>query len=255
MKRVGAIVFALLAFGAIKIPAEHTLFRQNRQSGFHKVAFGVDLREKLGQLGFIAALSGFRAAVADIFFIQAHVAWQRTEWSRVLFLLRQVTVLQPRSVLFWDAAAWHMAWNASAAALNDPKQPRMALRVKAEREYYAIGKDFLERGIQNNPDQPQLYEALARLYQQKYHDHERASEYYAKAAALPGAPSFDKRFSAYELSYCDGREREAHERLRHLYDLGEKERLPMLVARIKFLENKLEIPPEKRIAGSESLKR
>ena len=37
--------------------------------------------------------------------------------------------------------------------------------MKAEREYYAIGKDFLERGIQNNPDQPQLYEALARLYQ------------------------------------------------------------------------------------------
>jgi len=251
MKRVWAILFALLVFGAIKVPAEHALFGRHQESGFGKVALDVDLREKLGQLGFIAALSGFCAAVADIFFIQAHVAWQRTEWSRVLFLLRQVTLLQPRSVLFWDAAAWHMAWNASVAALNDPKQPRLALRVKAEREYYAIGKDFLERGIQNNPDQPQLYEALARLYQQKYHDHERASEYYAKAAALPGAPSFDKRFSAYELSYCDGREREAHERLRHLYDLGEKERLPTLIARIKFLENKLEIPLEQRIAESQ----
>jgi len=251
MKRLWAILFGLLAFGAIKVPAEHALCGHHRQSGFRKVAFDVDLREQLGQLGFIAALSGFRAAVADIFFIQAHVAWQRTEWSRVLFFLREVTVLQPRSVLFWDVAAWHMAWNASVAALNDPKQPRRALRVKAEREYYAIGKDFLERGIQNNPDKPQLYEALARLYQQKFHDHERASEYYAKAATLPGAPSFDKRFSAYELSYCDGREREAHERLRRLYDLGEKERLPTLIARIKFLENKLEIPSEQRIAESQ----
>jgi len=36
--------------------------------------------------------------------------------------------------------------------------------VKAQREYFALGKDFLERGIKNNPDKPQLYEALARLY-------------------------------------------------------------------------------------------
>jgi uncharacterized protein HemY len=121
------------------------------------------------------------------------------------------------------------------------------LRVKAQREYLALGKDFLERGIQNNPDKPQLYEALARLYQQKYQDHLHASEYYSKAAALPGAPSYDKRFAAYELSYCEGREAEAYERLRQLYVLGEKERLPTLIARLKFLENKLNIPPEQRI--------
>ena len=254
MKRAFVILFAVLAFGVIKVPAEQALLVQHRQFGFREVAFDVDLREKLGQLGFVAALSGFRAAVADILFIQAHVAWERTEWSRVLFLFRQVTTLQPHSVLFWDTAAWHMAWNAAVAALNDPNQPRLALRVKAEREYHALGKDFLERGITNNPDKPQLYEALARLYQQKYLNHERASEYYAKAAALPGAPSFDKRFSAYELSYCEGREREAYERLRYLYRLGEKERVPTLIARIKFLENKLDIPPEQRI-GDRALKR
>jgi hypothetical protein len=244
------VVGILFIFGALKIPAEHALLVQHRQSGFRKVAFDVDLREKIGQLGFVAALSGFRAFVADILFIRAHVAWERTEWNRVLFLFRQVTTLQPRSVLFWDTAAWHMAWNASAAALNDSRQPRLALRVKAEREYYALGKDFLERGIKNNPDKPQLYEAMARLYQQKYHDHELASEYYAKAAALPGAPSFDKRFSGYELSYCAGREREAYQALHHLYDLGEKERVPTLIARIKFLETKLDIPPEQRISDN-----
>ncbi len=205
------------------------------------------MREQIGQLGFIAALSGFRAAVADVLFIQAHVAWERTEWGRVLLLFRQATTLQPRSILFWDMAAWHMAWNASVAAMNDPTQPRLALRVKAQREYFALGKDFLERGIANNPDKPQLYESLARLYQQKYHDHVRASEYYAKAAALPGAPSYDKRFAAYELSYCEGREREAYERLHRLYELGEKERVPTLIARIKFLENKLDIPQDQRI--------
>lgn len=242
-----SVASIILVLGVMKLPAEHAIFAQRQQEHFRGVEFNLDLREKLGQLGFIAALSGFRAAVADILFVQAHVAWERTEWGRVLLLFRQVTTLQPRSVLFWDMAAWHMAWNASVAAMNDPTQPRLARRIRAQREYFALGKDFLERGIKNNPDKPQLYESLARLYQQKYNDHAHASEFYAKAAALPGAPSYDKRFAAYELSYCEGRERDAYERLRQLYDMGEKERLPTLIARIKFLENKLDIPQDRRI--------
>ena len=149
--------------------------------------------------------------------------------------------------LIWDMAAWHMAWNASVAAMNDPAQPRLALRIKAQREYFALGKDFLERGIKNNPERPQLYEALARLYREKYNDHEHAAEFFAKAAELPGAPSYEKRFAAYELSYCDGREREAYDRLHSLYAQGEKERLPTLIRRLKDLEAKLEIPLAQRI--------
>ena len=80
-----------------------------------------------------------------------------------------------------------MARNPLSAAMNDTNQPRQALRVKAQREYFALGKDFLERGIKNNPDRPELYEALARLYKEKYKDHERTAEYYAKAATLPEA--------------------------------------------------------------------
>jgi tetratricopeptide (TPR) repeat protein len=192
-------------------------------------------------------LSGFRAIVADALFTQAHVAWERIEWGRILLLFRHITTLQPRVLLFWDTAAWHMAWNASVAAMNDRTQPRLALRVKAQREYFALGKDFLERGIKNNPDRPQLYEALARLYKEKYKDHQHAAEFYAKAAALPDAPTFDRRFSAYELSYCEGREPEAYQLLRSLYDEGPQERLPTLISRLKFLEDKLTIPQDQRI--------
>ena len=251
MIRVALVVAAaLLAVGAIKLPVERDLAARHRQEHFRGVEFNLDLREKLGQLGFIAALSGFRAIVADGLFIQAHVAWERTEWGRVLLLFRHVTTLQPRAILFWDMAAWHMAWNASVAAMNDRTQPRLALRVKAQREYFALGKDFLERGLKNNPDRPDLYEALARLYKEKYKDHERASEFFAKAATLPGARTYNRRFSAYELSYCEGREREAYQRLRQLYDEGEKERLPTLIARLKFLQTKLNIPPDQRIPDS-----
>ena len=249
--RVLLVFVILIALGVLKLPVERDLAAVHRQEHFRGVEFNLDLREKLGQLGFIAALSGFRSIVADALFIQAHVAWERTEWGRVLLLFRHVTTLQPRVILFWDMAAWHMAWNASVAALNDQTQPRLALRVKAQREYFALGKDFLERGIRNNPDRPQLYEALGRLYKEKYKDHEHASEFFAKAAALPGAPRYLRRFSAYELSYCEGREREAYERLRQLYNEGEKERLPTLITRLKFLENKLGIPQDQRIPDKE----
>ncbi len=244
----GAIIgVLLLLFGALRLPVEVSLTEQHRSAYFRQARLGLDLREQVGQLGFLAALSGFRSLVADVVFIQAHVAWERTEWGRVLLLFREATTLQPRSVLFWDMAAWHMAWNASVAALQDRALPNDVVRKKAQREYIDLGKDFLERGIKNNPDRPQLYESLARLYKEKLQNHAAAAIYYARAAALPGAPEYDERFAAYELSFAPGHEREAYAALRHLYDQGEHERLPTLLTRLKFLEEKLQIPLYERI--------
>ncbi len=249
--RLFIVLLSVALFGAAKLPAEHAISAAHRRLHVRTVAFDLGLRQQIGQLGFIAALSGFRSLVADALFIQAHVAWERTEWGRVLFLLRQVTTLQPRAILFWDMAAWHMAWNAGTAAMNDPAQPRLALRIKAQREYFQLGKDFLERGIKNNPNRPQLYEAMARLYRDKYCDHERAAEFFGKAAGLPGAPSYAKRFAAYELSKCEGRQREAYERLSGLYAADDNERLPTLIRCLRDLEIKLDIPPEQRIPDTE----
>jgi len=247
MKRAAIVFLAVLAFGAVRLPIEHALLETHRRLHFRAVDFNLDLRDQLSQLGFVAALSGFRSLVADALFIEAHVAWERTQWGRVLLLFTQATTLQPRAVLFWDMASWHMAWNASTAALNDPTQPREALRIKAAREYIQLGKDFLERGIKNNPDRPELYEAMARLYRDKLDDHAGASEFFAKAAGVPGAHAYVRRFAAYELAQCPGREREAYAELRALYDRGEQERLPTLLRRLKELEIKLDIPPDQRI--------
>jgi len=247
MMRFLLVLLSVALFGAMKLPAEQAIAAAHRSQHFRAADFDLGLREQIGQLGFIAALSGFRSLIADLLFIQAHMAWERTEWGRVLLLYRQITTLQPRGILFWEMAAWHMAWNAGTAALNDPHQPRRALRIKAQREYFQLGKDFLERGIRNNPERPQLYEALARLYRDKYNDHEHAAEFFGKAAGLPGAPSYAKRFAAYEVSRCEGREREAYDRLHALYIASENERLPTLLSRLKHLEIKLDIPLDQRI--------
>ena len=248
MIRAGLVALGLLLFGTMRLPLEQSLRHDYESSHLQTAPPGLGLRDQLGQLGFAAALGGFRSIVADFTFIEAESAWEQTDWARLLLLLRQTTALQPHVTLFWDMAAWHMAWNASAAVMNDSSQS-LALRLRKQHEYYDLGREFLERGIKNNPEDPRLYEAMARLYQQKYGDHTKASEYFADAARLPGAMSYNRRFSAYELSYCEGREREAYERLRELYDEGDKERLPTLIKRLRFLEEKLAIPPENR-AGS-----
>jgi hypothetical protein len=251
MIRATALALLVLVFGGLRLPIESALTEANHRAHFQQANLDLDLREQIGQMAFVAALSGFRSLVADLIYIQANGAWERTEWGRLLLLFRQVTALQPRALLYWEMGAWHMAWNASAAALRDRSMPNDDMRRRAQREYFDLGRDFLERGIRNNPERPQLYESMARLYREKYKNHAAAARYFARAASLPGAPEYDKRFAAYELSHVPGREREAYRALRGLYDAGEEERLPTLLRRLRFLEEKLGIPLQERIPDTQ----
>src|SRR5437588_13112913 len=120
------VLAVLIGLGFLKLPIERNLAELHRQEHFRGVEFNLDLREKLGQLGFVAALSGFRAIVADGLFLQAYTAWENTEWGRMLLLFRRITTLQTRAMLSWARAAWPMAWTACVAAMHDQNQPRLA---------------------------------------------------------------------------------------------------------------------------------
>ena len=235
------------AFGAARMSFEQRLTEEHRSAYFHGAQLDLDLRQQLGQMGFLAALSGFRAVVADGMWIEAHSAWERVEWGRMKLLLDAVTSLQPRCTMFWDMSAWHMAWNASVAALYDRKQPREALREKAARQYIEIGEDTLLRGIQNNPDKGFLYERLGALYDQKMHDSCKSAAYYAKAATFPDSFPYVKRLAVFRLAECPGHEREAYEKLVVLYKMGKSEQVPTLFTKLHELEEKLSVPPEQRI--------
>jgi len=248
MNRRGAIaILALLVFGAVRMPFEARLEKDHKAAYFHGANLDLSLREKIGQMGFLAALSGFRSLVADFLWIHAHSLWERTEWGAMKVDFDAVTALQPRCLLFWSQASWHMAFNASVAALEDPKQPREALRVKAQREYWKLGEDYLIRGIANNPDVYTLYGDLGFLYREKFQDHCKAAEVFAKAAKFPDAPVFTHRFVLYELAQCPGHEREAYEGLLKLYKVGENERLPTLLKWLGILQEKLNVPAEQKI--------
>lgn len=239
-------VALLLVFGAVRAPLEQSVTEFHRALFFRGARLDLDLRERIGQRAFIAALSGFRSLVADIQYIEAHTAWEKTQWGRMAFLFNNVTTLQPRNLLFWDMAAWHMAWNASVAAIDDTSQ-RLAVRRRNQQAYFDLGRDFLERGIRNNPDRYLLYERMAILLRDKYEDHCAAADYFLMASRFDDSPSYEKRFAAYEMAKCPGREREAYDLLRHLWLTHPDERMPTMRTLLSDLQQSLDIPEEQRI--------
>ena len=246
------VIGALLVFGLARLPVERSLDAAHREANLRTANLDIGLREQIGQLAYAAALSGFRSLVAAFLWIEAHTAWEQTAWGRMAGLFQSVTALQPRSLVYWDLASWHMAWNASIAARDNPKEPSEFLRRRAEQEYQKLGRDFLQRGIANNPDRYLLHERLGIMLRDKFSDHCGAAEAFSAAAARPEAPPYVKRLAAYELAACEGREREAYEKLRAIYLLGEEERLPRVITLINELEAKLGIPAAERLAPRET---
>ena len=150
--------------------------------------------------------------------------------------------------MYWETSAWHMAYNASAAAMLDTKQPRMAMRLKHQHEYFIIGKDILERGIANNPDRYKLYESLGALLRDKLQDHCGSAEAFANAAKFPDSPTYEVRFAAYELSRCPGHERQAYEELVRHYVGRAKMSGSHRISRLMALQpTLLNIPESQRI--------
>jgi hypothetical protein len=243
-----AIAIALIGlFGSLKAPFERSLDAAQERARLRTAPLDLGLRERVGQFGFLAALSGFRSPVAAYLWIEAHNAWERTEWGRMAGLFDTVTTLQPRSPLYWDMAAWHMAWNASTAALRDTSQASETLRLRNQRQYFELGRDFLERGIRNNPESSFLYSSLAVLLRDKFQDHCGAGEAFLRASQLPNAPPYVERFAGYELAKCPGRESMAYSLLRRIYDEGPEARKPTLISTLQELEKKLDVPERERV--------
>lgn len=241
-----AVAAALVLFGLVRLPLERSLESAQRAAFIRPEPPSLGVRDQLGQLSYAAALSGFRSLVAAFLWIEAHTAWEQTAWGKMAGLFRTVTALQPRSLVYWDLSSWHMAWNAATAARQNPKEPSEFLRRRAEREYQMLGREFLEKGIANNPDRYLLQERMGILLRDKFSDHAGAAEAFGKAAAMDEAPPYLKRLAAYELASVGGKEREAYEKLCEIYDLGAEERKPRVLTLLHELEQKLGIPDDQR---------
>lgn len=254
MFRALSCLALILLFGLARIPFERKITSDLHAAHFLEYQLNLDVRAQAGQMGFVAALSGYRAVVADYMWIEAYTAWSRTEWGRLKLLLDATTTLQPRAVTFWDLSAWHMAWNAATNARENRKEPRETLRLKAERDYILLGEQYLLDGLKYNPDSGKLWESLGALHVQKMRDPCRGAHDYAMAAQQQGVFPYMKRMAVYFLADCPGHEREAYEEVLRLY-ADENQRLPKLLKTLDRLQKQLGVPADQQIDITEDLKK
>jgi tetratricopeptide (TPR) repeat protein len=264
-----ALLIALLLglWAPVKILWEMNIAHQQDLLRYQGTTMTRQLRDDLGQGLSIGVLSGMRSVVADLVWLEVTQAWEDQEWFRMGGLINLCTALQPRATTFWDIGGWHLAWNASIGAMNNPKEPNDLKRLKASRFWIQKGLEIYLRGIQNNPEYWRLRADTGLLYQQRLAqteaslglrlaaaaDYHKAADYYRQATQLPNCPVFYERFPAYMYEDA-GDDQAAYEEWRGLWNrltpqqLTEKQHAKEKIeSSIRRLEQKLSVPKEKRV--------
>ena len=215
-------VLTIFVFGLIRLPLEQGMEKELRDAHFRDSKLDLSMREKVGQAGFVAALGGFRSLVASVMYLQAHVAFEEYEWAKVESYYSIITGLQPRTQHYWDAAHWHMAYNAygyymRTAANTKDEWDAWRMKTKDAPYYLERGKEFLEEGLKFLPEDPEMYRLMGELQRQKFDDNCAAADWFLEGSKLPKARSYLMRGYLYTISQCKGREVEAYDALKAAY--------------------------------------
>lgn len=253
LRRAFLIALILGLWAPLKVIWEQNIAHEQDALRYHGITMTRQLRDELGQGLTIGVLSGMRNVVADFLWLNTTVAWQNEEWFKMEGYINLCTSLQPRSITFWDIGGWQLAWNASVAAARDVKQPNELRRLRASRFWIEKGLDLYLRGIENNPEHYRLWAQTGMLYQDRLKDYRKAAYYYEQAALRPDCPVFYERFPAYMYSNA-GDDQATYAAWVRLWNRLTPEQREMkehwkekIESNIRRLEQKLSIPPEKRI--------
>jgi tetratricopeptide (TPR) repeat protein len=227
-RKSGLVLALVLGFGAVRVPIERSFDRDRRAAGLRDdIDVRLSVREQVNQAALFAMLGGLRSLVAAVWDLWARDAWSKTNYGEVEQDYRFMQQLQPRVFYYWDMGQWMMAYNA-ASYYRFRNRERRGLDDLLYDSYVEKGRQMIEDGIRNLPNDWRLYQALAMLYSQRYptRDYAKIAAAWERAAAQPDAPAFARRFHAYALAQVPGREEEARRRLQQAYDEAPKDRLP-----------------------------
>ena len=154
----------LVAPGCLLAPLQDRILAERHALQYGGVPVTRELRDQIGQGLAIALLAGFRGLAADFVWIRGHDYWEHQQWFKQTECIENAVKLQPQSVFFWDVGAWHMAFNISWAERTATNNATTADGIQRERLWHDRGRKFLERGLQNIPNQYELYYKLGWLY-------------------------------------------------------------------------------------------
>ncbi len=239
----------LVAGGVALLPASRAMQRAEQKAGLRLPPPEAWATDTLGQQLSLFALGGLRSLSAEILTLDATTAWTEGDWPRLSRRWKSITTLCPHRVNYWVRASRDMYVNA-ASALSRDKRLSERERVDQSLHYLTAGERFLQEGIANNPTDPTLYARLGDMYSDIYRrpQYGKAVDAYREAIRLGASASFFERQIFYNLCRIRGREQEAWELGRHLYE-QERQRVPSLLCLLFVLENRLgeAISPAERL--------
>ncbi|TVR50991.1 MAG: hypothetical protein EA425_08370 [Puniceicoccaceae bacterium] len=240
----------LVLAGLLTRPIEAPAWHQLRE---REPALNLDRIEgALGQGVTVALLGGFRAMVANFIWLRANHHWERYDRPATTALIHLTTAVDPRPLYFWLNGARMIAYDMPNWRYDDlggiENVPR-DVRREIEREQSGIAFALLDNALEFHPDNPSIYIDKANIAQRRIEDLELAVEYYRQAALQPDAPFYAARIYAELLRRLD-RHREAYEWLVELYPRlppdNDAAMAPVVLGRIRDLEDHLGIPPGER---------
>jgi hypothetical protein len=242
-QRSGILAVALLAFGAARLPFEAGLAKELRDRGLTSPALDVGTRAKIGQTSSAIALGGLRTLVATFLNLRAFSFFEDQRWDDLGDTYDTIVDLAPRTGYYWDSACSHLAYDAESYYRCDSPLPAL-WRKKAWRDAIYRGRDFLERGIRNNPNDAKLLSSLGYLLSDEFRypafrdsakSFADSAAAYHRAAATGKALPYVPRMEFYALARVPGRESEALA-LGHALYQKKSNRTPTLIMLMFVLE-------------------
>lgn len=233
----------MLVFGAARMPYEAKLANELRAANLMPPKLQIGTTDKIGQTSWAVALGGLRTLVAAFMNLRAFGFFEEKRWDDVADTYDMIVDLAPNTGYYWDAGFSHSAYNAASYYVNDstlsPSRRKQAWLASVRR-----GRAFIDRGIQNNPDNWNLWASLGFLLtdSNKYkafpdpdQTFTQAAEAYRRAAATGKALDYVKRAQFYALARVTGREKDALAMARDLYNTP-RNRTPTLQTLLFVLE-------------------
>jgi len=247
MKQVRRYLIAglmILAGGIVRLPLEGALRAELNEQALLPKPLELGTREKIDQTSWVVTLGGLRTLVATFTYLRAFTAFTEQRWADVEEAMNTTVDLAPNTPHYWEEGMRHLAYNAASYYLHEADLPR--LRARSEwRRYILKGRDFIERGIRNNPDEPSLHIQLGHLLVDPFkidafsdpgEAFSAAADAYGAAADTGRTFGFVRRAQAMAMARSPGREDEALELLRQAYVDGGGDAPPMVLAVLFTME-------------------
>ncbi|MGK0185942.1 MAG: hypothetical protein ACI9R3_001725 [Verrucomicrobiales bacterium] len=244
----------LISFGYARMYLEEPMAKDMVAKHYWPETMGMETRDKVGQLGFTAALGGFRSLVASIMAVRAFTDWDEQRFDQAIAQYWVIVQLQPRSFFNWFQGLHYSAFD-KAHSLEFPEdEQQRADWVRKFNEAVSEGEKFMLEGAKFLPDDYRIYGQLGYLHSQKFlpADWCKSAEYYQIAANCPNTKPYYKRFTGYALAKCPDKEQQAYDILKETYD--DDIRFPSVLTHLKKLEIALNIPQAARIPETKDKK-